>query len=340
MTTIKKRLNTLDRDLTHPLLAHLQRVVQSVAENANQLAAHCGRKYVNMKDVAQASSALCLTCAPYNDEQNTCSLLTTAPTREQVGGGMPTYIGFCDSNEQQCGASNSAICLFSGGKKKRKNNTKSTRSRRTRRQRTTASHQSKRQQHEHGGVNPVSIYPGFCGPPPNLSQCMFAEDAANGATSSTPCLGGRKRRSSCLSKKQPQRVRGGANPVSTYSGYSGFCGPASSTLSQCMFAESVDASPSTPCMGGRKRHNMYNFTHKRKGGKQLFDNLNILNKTQFKQKMKQYYQSYWYDNATELLQKVIRHHMNEIVEHVREDKDTNNHTTQKALENVLHTYAI
>ena len=182
LTTIKKRLNTLDRDLTHPLLAHLQRVVQRVAENANQYAAHCGRKYVNMKDVAQASSTLCLTCAPYNNEDNTCSLLTTAPTREQVGGGLlPSYTGWCgysegNNNKQQCGAMNSAICLFSGGKKKNIN-TKRTRSRRSGRSRThkhhaTTSHRTKRQQHVHGGVNPASIYQGFCGPASQLTQCM------------------------------------------------------------------------------------------------------------------------------------------------------------------------
>ena len=78
LSPIKKKLNALDNELTLPLLSHIQKVVQHVSEHAMELASHCGRKNVSVKDVAQASSGLCLTCAPYDANENTCKLITSS----------------------------------------------------------------------------------------------------------------------------------------------------------------------------------------------------------------------------------------------------------------------
>ena len=179
LSPIKKKLNALDNELTLPLLSHIQKVVQHVSEHAMELASHCGRKNVSVKDVAQASSGLCLTCAPYDANENTCKLITSSTL--QKGGSSP-YENWCGGNKQQCGTSGNAICLFSGGRRKKtrttKKNRKTLKNLKHHNVLNLGTQDSKMCNHPHiSGGN--SYYQGFCGQPFNLTQCIFSDNDSN-----------------------------------------------------------------------------------------------------------------------------------------------------------------
>ena len=334
LSLLKNRLNMIDTELTIPLLSHIQNVVQNVSIRATELASHCGRKNVSVKDVAQASSGLCLTCAPYDTNSNTCNLITTSA---QQRGGSSLYEDWCGGNstKQQCGVSSNAICLFTGGRRRKRK--KNTRTKIVLKKRSHPLH-CNTLQHEQGGD---SHYQGFCGQPFNLTQCMFADNDST-IPSSTTCSGGRgkrathprqsTRRRSMIKSRAHATVRGGSNF------YTGFCGTQANgnNISQCVFGDNIDSSSSS---GGAKRRKYRPLrSSKRKGGQKRFDNMNLLNKTRFKQHMKQKHNMNWPQSSLHFLEKVIAYHINDVVERVNDEKELHILDTQKALENVLFTY--
>lgn len=353
LSPLKSALNAVDRDLTLPLSNHLQQVVQRVAEHATELAAHCGRKSVNVKDVAQASSPFCLTCDPYDASTNTCNTLTTAKT--QLGGAGERYEDWCGGNKQQCGISGNAVCLFSGGghrrcrnNKNHKNNTNKKNQNKNKRavQQVGATAKMLRKRkcavcHTHHHHDVGGMYAGFCGQPFNLTQCTYSDaaDAGTAAVSAT-CSGGKQRRTRLARTRHLAKKGGGSTQM-----YNGFCGTLAgnaTAASQCMYGNSIELPVSGGGGGGGGKRRLRNrSSRKRRGGGSKggrFDELHMLNKTQLKQHFRESAGMGWMTSASQLLQQVIAYHANDVVERVMDEKDTHQVSTRTALETVLATY--
>lgn len=326
---LTNQLNTIDPHMTLPLLTHTQRLAQDIATRAIEFASHCGRKTIHIKDVIQASSSVCLACAPFDAAHNTCHLLTTAKYTQIGGGGM--YPEWCGGNKQQCGATGNTICLFTGGQRKRHSSLRRMRKQKQK-QKTTHTH-LRNISHKHctrrvrtkGGF---TAYPGFCGDPSHSTQCMFAENQSVPSDTST-CSGGKHRRV----RSHRKSTRGGSDM------YTGFCGSndTDDLLTQCMYGENTGAVSPAACSGGRKRQHSYRV-RKHCGGGHAFDSTRLLNKSKLRQDTRQKYNMQWRKEALEVLQNVLSYHVNEVVGRVQEAKTERGARTEDALQTVLASY--
>lgn len=177
LRTDVQRANT---SLVAPMQVHVEQLTHDLIRRASEFATHAKRQRVQLNDVVQAASAICLTCAKYDNKTQTCTVYNGAGGKRRGGAKVAHYDDFCGgkSTQSQCGSSRTLTCVSGGGK------------RRTSRRRTSR---------RRGG-----IYKGYCGGTGNLSQCMFDHQIEEEGNSPV-CYGSGARRR----RRSRRRTRGG-----------------------------------------------------------------------------------------------------------------------------------
>lgn len=300
LNVLNTKLQQSQTEMSHALISHLQRVVERVAMHASELALHCGRKSVTIKDVAQASLPLCVTCENYDVDKNQCSIIQSSRATQQVGGSLPNYDGFCAGYPGQCGIVRNSTCVFSGGSSSRKK--RRTMQRRKKKKKMAGTFQ----------------YPGFCGS--HLTQCMWASEANMDGASATQCTSGGKRRKQWRTQRKPlgrkHRTGGGRYP--------GFCGD---HPTQCAWSDAASAGVEigSNCTGGNRSRKRSRRLRAKGGSDMDYNTTRILNMKATKEKMLDRYNIRWSNSALQLLQQTLQFHMNEVVSTLRtEDPNTLN----------------
>lgn len=341
-----------DSQLAAPLLVHMRHVVDKVTTTASMLAKHCGKTTVGMKDVAQATTPVCVTCAEYDAGSNTCTVLasaartrTNAPT--QVGGAL--YDGWCGGHQAQCGVVKNATCLFAGGGGRHSGRRSQRRQRLLVRAPNTpggrpctcasSRHAAAAETHKAKASGGLFDYSGFCGDHSALTQCTHSDNLGGASSSGGTCSGGGRRTRTRTSRARTRRQKGGMQM------YTGFC---DSHPTQCQFADTASmtaAASSMPCSGGggggrglsRSRSRKRSVRRKRRGGGVSYSDgydtgggdgdkegetygaapqMMILTKTAVTRQMQEQTNMHWTANAVSLLEDSVRYHFHEVVNQV------------------------
>ena len=179
LSNLRTTVQHADASLVAPMQVHVERLTHDLIRRASEFAAHAKRQRVQLNDVVQAASAICLTCAQYDDKTKTCTVYNGTGGKRR-GGGTPASLlnnnpYYCGGKPylSQCSQVCTHTCVSAGGKRKRQ------RRRRSRRNATR------------GGTG---MYAGFCGGTETLTQCMNAIQMEEDGQSAPVCYGSGKRR--------------------------------------------------------------------------------------------------------------------------------------------------
>jgi histone H3/H4 len=319
---------------------HAETCIRNVIRRASELVVHSGRQHVQLADVAQAATTICLPCSSYNAHTNTCELFgkggpSSRQTR-QKGGGV-AYQGYCGAHPSQCSAVRIQSCVSSNNN----SNTLVPVGQAGGGHHMSRKGDAKRQRR---GGGPLPTYASFCGGNPFLTQCT-AQEGVDALATTEICYGGngRHRRHNHRSttrqlhrsgnrrktkKQSGHHSRGGALPT-----YSSFCG-GNPFLTQCTAQEGVDPLATTEiCYGGgrsRSSKNRHSYGgNSTKAGLEKGDHSKceaMFQKASVKAFADKAFGVCWTQQALQYLNTVLHFHVVRIVQALRTRLQTANET--------------
>ena len=183
LRTDVQRANT---SLVAPMQVHVEQLTHDLIRRASEFATHAKRQRVQLNDVVQAASAICLTCAKYDNTTQTCTVYNGTGGKRRGGGTTPSPSenpNACGSAyyRSQCRQVHTHTCVSAGGRRRRR-----------------------RSRHK---ANKGGIYTGFCGGTENLTQCMNAIQMEIDGQPAPVCYGSGKRRTGATRTHRRRQLR-------------------------------------------------------------------------------------------------------------------------------------